>query len=293
MMISEDDKKMIEELLNDAPSYEKLKKEKWEMGIDEAGRGPVLGPMVYGACAWPIRYKEKLSEFEFADSKQLKEEDRDYLNEVLGKLKGQLLHAQVTILDPELISNKMCRKDKESLNQLSHTTAINLIQAFLDEGINLSHVYLDTVGPPQSYHSLLERTFHGSYPHLSFTVSEKADSKFKVVSAASIFAKVSRDQTLKNWEFREKGVSVSRNFGSGYPSDPNTVSWLNDSVHPIFGFPDIVRFSWSTCEEILKSKVKYCFKTVSTEGENIEKWLSHANHGCLLKKAGITDDFQF
>ncbi len=43
-------------------------------------------------------------------------------------------------------------------------------------------------------------------------------------------------------------------FGCGYPSDPSTVQWLKDNVEPVFGYPDIVRFSWSSCENILKAR---------------------------------------
>jgi len=46
-----------------------------EIGIDEAGRGPVLGPMVYGCCFWPIEDRDSFkSEYGFTDSKQLTEE---------------------------------------------------------------------------------------------------------------------------------------------------------------------------------------------------------------------------
>ncbi|KAJ2898846.1 hypothetical protein GGI21_004841, partial [Coemansia aciculifera] len=41
------------------------------------------------------------------------------------------------------------------------------------------------------------------------------------------------------------------NYGSGYPSDPNTVRWLKQSVDHVFGFPGIIRFSWSTCVKLL------------------------------------------
>ncbi len=46
----------------------------YELGIDEAGRGPVMGPMVYSALWWPKIYKEKFAELGFEDSKALKQE---------------------------------------------------------------------------------------------------------------------------------------------------------------------------------------------------------------------------
>ncbi|RKO86708.1 ribonuclease H-like domain-containing protein, partial [Blyttiomyces helicus] len=142
-------------------------------------------------------------------------------------------------------------RDKYNLNELAHDTTINLIQGTLDRGVRLTEasrppdlIYIDTVGPPVPYQKKLE----GRFPGISITVAKKADSLYPVVSAASICAKVTRDAILKNWVFSEKGLdgTVSREFGSGYPSDPNTTRWLNGHIEPIFGFPSICRFSWST-----------------------------------------------
>ena len=89
-------------------------------------------------------------------------------------------------------------------------------------------------------------------------MAKKADSKYPVVSAASICAKVTRDDVLRHWIFAESGMedTFSRQFGSGYPSDPKTVSWLKASMDPVFGYPNIVRFSWATCKTLLETSGK-------------------------------------
>ncbi len=49
-------------------------------------------------------------------------------------------------------------------------------------------------------------------------------------------------------------TKFSRVFGCGYPGDPKTKEWLQQSFDPVFGFPSIVRFSWKTCVNILEAK---------------------------------------
>ncbi len=75
-------------------------------------------------------------------------------------------------------------------------------------------MYIDTVGDPVKY----QRKLQDIFPRVKVTVSKKADSLFPIVSAASICAKVIRDHCLKAWEFKEKGITPSREFGSGYPA---------------------------------------------------------------------------
>lgn len=77
-----------------------------------------------------------------------------------------------------------------------------------------AQVFVDTVGSPQSYQDKLNRVFGGKP---SFTVEKKADSKFPVVSAASICAKVTRDKEMDNWRFEEPGFRSCGQLGSGYP----------------------------------------------------------------------------
>lgn len=211
------------------------------MGIDEAGRGPVLGPMVYGCLYCSASYQETLATLKFADSKTLKEEKREELFESL-KADASLGWA-VDIIDPRDLSAKMLQRIKVNLNTISHDAAMGLVNTVLSKGVLLSEVYVDTVGDADKYRIKLEEKF----PGIKFVVSKKADSLYPIVSGASIVAKVTRDNALRGWVLDETAEGISRNFGSGYPGDPETKAWLEENKHPVFGFPTLVRFSWATC----------------------------------------------
>jgi len=235
------------------------------LGIDEAGRGPVLGPMVYGIAFCPVAKNGDLKALGVDDSKQLTEEQREnLLQKVLDN--NDYIGWAVDILSPCFISTSMNKRGKYNLNAMSHDTAINLVKDAIQAGVNVSEVYVDTVGPPEKYQAKLE----GIFPSLSITVAKKADSLYPCVSAASICAKVARDRALKEWSFPEGGESgnITGPWGSGYPADPVTKKFLQEQIHPIFGFPGIVRFSWKTAEKIMEEKgVKVEWEEVEPEEE--------------------------
>jgi len=180
----------------------------------------------------------------FADSKQLSAEKREAL---FAKILHHKVGFKTAPLSAEMLSAAMLRVQKYNLNDISHDTAIQLIRDALNKGVNVTEVFVDTVGPPAKYQTKLQRQF----PNISITVAKRADSTFPVVSAASICAKVIRDRILRTWDFEEKDIDCSRRFGSGYPSDPRTVAWLNRSLEPVFGFPSVTRFSWQTVDTLL------------------------------------------
>ncbi|KAF6717968.1 Ribonuclease H2 subunit A [Oryzias melastigma] len=219
------------------------------LGVDEAGRGPVLGPMVYGICFCPVSKKQELKDLKVADSKTLSEEERENLFQNLDEAKsyvGWALH----VLAPNTISTSMLQRMKYNLNALSHDTAISLIQYALDSGVQLKEIFVDTVGPAEKYEEKLSQRF----PGIEVTVRPKADSLFPVVSAASICAKVARDRVVKGWKFAEDLGDVDADYGSGYPNDPKTKAWLLKYLDPVFGYPQFVRFSWSTTQTLLDNK---------------------------------------
>ncbi|XP_010791074.1 ribonuclease H2 subunit A [Notothenia coriiceps] len=214
------------------------------LGIDEAGRGPVLGPMVYGICFCPVSKKQELKDSKVADSKTLNEVERDNLFQKIDESKSYIGWA-LQILSPNTISTSMLQRTKYNLNAISHDTAIDLVQYALDSGVQLKEVFVDTVGPADKYEDKLSKRF----PGIDVTVRPKADSLFPIVSAASICAKVSDHQPKGSQFFSDVFVTSGPGF-----SDPKTKAWMLKYLDPVFGYPQFVRFSWSTAQTLMDSK---------------------------------------
>ena len=245
------------------------------VGIDEAGRGPVLGPMVYACAFWELSLNagdgsREMSQYD--DSKQLAEARREELFRLMER--DERVGFGIRVHHARELSNKqLCGNGKINLNKISHDSCIDLVRAVMDAGggglFEVVEVYVDTVGPPEKYQAILERAFAGKGVE-KVVVRSKADSLFKVVSAASIAAKVSRDRILSAWRFDEPCVDASVPRGSGYPSDPTTKAWLQSVFDPIFSFPGITRFSWQTVKTIIEDLgVEFVF--AADEAEEDEK----------------------
>jgi ribonuclease H2 subunit A len=242
----------------------------FEVGIDEAGRGPVIGPMVYACCAWPIQNREEYKQIGFADSKILSEPKREELFSLIENNPDMVF--KTIVLSPERISNAMLSRQKVSLNVLSMNSAEDLVRLLLAAKVNVKEVYVDTVGKPEPYENRLSRQF----PGIKFKVTAKADSLFSVVSAASIVAKVTRDREINSYK------ETLGEIGSGYPSDPNTQRWLKENLHPVFGYPSkYVRISWSTCTVSMQNLPKV------TWPEDMENRLGTFHY---YEKLGIRDN---
>ncbi|CAG8630638.1 35766_t:CDS:2, partial [Gigaspora margarita] len=199
------------------------------LGVDEAGRGPVLGPMVYSICYCPLSKYEQVSKLGFVDSKTLKESHRESHFRLIQSHQENIAWS-VRVLSPQDISWNMLKMNKYNLNAQAHDTTIELIRQVLIKGVNVTEVRACTQSthpsgtlkiidiifrPPESYKAKLSKIF----PGIKITVEKKADSKYPIVSAASICAKVTRDQVLKHWTFVEKELKSSKIFGSGYPPE--------------------------------------------------------------------------
>jgi ribonuclease H2 subunit A len=214
------------------------------VGIDEAGRGPVLGPMVYACCFWPVGHDVPQG---FDDSKKLTEAQREFLFDSIKR--DDKIGFVTGAISAKHLSEQMLRlPEPVSLNKIAQDATFRLLDELLQLGLKLDEIFVDALGNCDFYEKLLS----SRYPGAQVCVKPKADSLFKVVSAASICAKVSRDQALANWEFRETGINFSPEWGCGYPGDELTKQWLRAHIDEVFGFPDFVRFSWQTTKNLLE-----------------------------------------
>ncbi|KAF8476228.1 ribonuclease H-like domain-containing protein [Kalaharituber pfeilii] len=254
------------------------------LGVDEAGRGPVLGPMVYAAAYCLESYEDRIKKLGFADSKKMTPTSRLALLTALSQSPSNdpssdlptSLGWLTTLLSPATISTGMLPSPQAApynLNTLAHDTTISLITTLLSHNVNVTAIYIDTVGPPGSYQAKLQKLF----PRCKVRVEKKADSLFPIVSAASVCAKVTRDLALevlagkikpppkegqgsRPTEVEEAATGQGIDLGSGYPGDAKTISYLKDSLDPIFGWDDnLVRFSWATAKDMLE-KERCCVK---------------------------------
>lgn len=249
------------------------------LGVDEAGRGPVLGPMVYGLFYLPLPLSDPLlrNTHHFDDSKVLTPAVRSSL---MAKLctPGTDLHAQcgwaVEVMSARDIGANMLRPAATyNLNAQAMDATVALIRGAYARGVNVKEIYIDTIGNPEAYQRRLAKVF----PTATVTVAKKADSLYPCVSAASVCAKVTRDAALETLyesylpppaedededadvdgpKTKTKPVKAAAedSWGSGYPSDARCTSWLKRNMDPVFGWGPECRFSWGTAKDMLDAK---------------------------------------
>lgn len=237
------------------------------LGVDEAGRGPVLGPMVYGVFFLPLPLSDPLlrTTHHFDDSKVLTPAVRSSLMQALCTPGSDLHDAcgwATAALSARDISAGMMRPSTSAaynLNAQAYDATVELIRGVYARGVNVAEIYVDTVGPPATYQAKLQRVF----PTARITVAKKADSLYPCVSAASVCAKVTRDLALETLyeargdvrlEGQETGEKEGMAWGSGYPSDARCVGWMRSNLHPVFGWGPECRFSWGTAKDMLDGK---------------------------------------
>lgn len=182
-------------------------------GIDEAGRGAVIGPLVICIASIDKMDEYKLKEMGARDSKKLTRGRRETL---FPKIKDMCKLTIIKITAGEL--NKLM--DKYSLNEIE---ALKIAEGLNISGKLAEAVYVDSPDNiPKNFALRIEKYLKKKTKIIS---ENKADDKYLIVSAASICAKVTRDAEIE--KIKEE---VGHDFNSGYTSDPITIGYLEKHV---------------------------------------------------------------
>ncbi|MEI7856547.1 MAG: ribonuclease HII [Methanomicrobiales archaeon] len=203
-------------------------------GVDEAGKGSVLGPMVIAAVG--ISSEDVLADLGMKDSKLLSASERERLYTIIKK-KCRVAIVKLDAQDIDAVRREMtlnaavARAHAQAIAKLSPTCA-----------------YVDACDVNTFRYAEMVKN-HLDKP-CEIVSEHHADEKYPVVSAASIIAKVTRDRAITTLA-KKHGV-----IGSGYPSDPVTIRWLNSYIDEHRIPPLIARKSWKTVTAILAKKAQ-------------------------------------
>ncbi len=202
------------------------------LGIDEAGRGCVIGPMAVGAIVYEQKDLPRLDEWGVKDSKRLSPKKRE---DLCPALKKYAIFSKVRLIPPQDI-------DGASLNQIDLSEIVSFITQTVPDRV-IFDVPTNPGGVANFVYSVrvgLRVRMKGSQRVPELIGENKADEKYPIVSAASVLAKVERDRIISELH-KEYG-----DFGSGYMSDEKTQKFLRECFESEQDFPPIVRRKWTS-----------------------------------------------
>ncbi|MCD6403397.1 MAG: ribonuclease HII [Candidatus Aenigmarchaeota archaeon] len=207
------------------------------LGIDEAGRGAVIGPMVLCGYMTDSKTLKKIEELGVKDSKELSPKRRNFLAKKLEKLPSEIF---VLKIPP-------CKIDYNRTHGVNLNTLEAKKMAEIIDVLGPDIAIIDTPGTnterfKQKVWSFLENK------KVKLVCENFADKNYPIVSAASIIAKVERDK-----EIEELKKQVGVDFGVGYSHDPLTIKFIEGLVKKHGDkLPSYVRKTWDTTQQILK-----------------------------------------
>lgn len=196
------------------------------LGIDEAGRGCVIGPLVVAGVVISAKTLEKLSELGVRDSKELTRAQRARIAHEIERLAQKII---VVAIEPSELDENLTEIELRAIGQIIQESGAE-------------RIYLDLPVGPRAHGSFIQRL--RAYTEFELIAENRADAKYPIVSAASIIAKVSRDRAIELlWQ--EYG-----DFGWGYPSEPKTRAFLKEFFERTGRFPPCARRKWHTLHKL-------------------------------------------
>lgn len=207
-------------------------------GVDDAGRGPIIGPLVIAGVLIAEHQGRDFSSIGVRDSKLLTPETRTQL---AGKIRSLAAKVSLVQVEPKEIDEVVLHGKK--FRKLNFLEAKLMAQVISELGPEEAYVDASDVKEERFKETILE-FLPAELKKIRIVSEHHADRTYPVVSAASIIAKVRRDEVAASLR-REYG-----DFGSGYITDARTLDFLRDWRRTHDGYPPIVRLSWKTIKEI-------------------------------------------
>jgi len=199
-------------------------------GIDDAGRGSMIGPLVIAGVSLDKRKLRKLSTLGVKDSKKLSPKLREYLYKKIIEIVDEYYIAKISPRSIDASVKKHCLNDLEAKYMAKVVSKLNSDTSYVDSCDVNPRRFGKKISKLSNNHKIK------SYHH--------ADSRFVVVSAASILAKVTRDRTIAK-------LRKNHDLGSGYPSDSLSVKFVTKYYKKNHSMPSFVRKSWKPILRIL------------------------------------------
>ncbi len=210
-------------------------------GIDEAGRGPVIGPMVVAGVWIEESDEEKLLRAGVKDSKKVTPGKRE---KIASYIRSNFVHEIVVV-------------GADDIDDLRKTMTINELEAYIFAKVankNFAGIYfIDSAGNDSGeFGEMIKKNLKYD---CKVVCEHKADERYVVVGAASIVAKVERDRQIKKISDELEKI-LNKPLGSGYPSDEKTIEFIREWFEKFNEFPPNTRKSWKTLERIKQKKLK-------------------------------------
>lgn len=202
------------------------------LGIDEAGRGPVIGPLVICGVVIEEKQIKILERMGVKDSKRLTPSRRSVLARKIKKM-GEYELVKISAQDIDNL-----RAKEINLNEIEKIGMMKIIKSSTFDKAIIDSV---DIYPERLTNSIKDILGHD----LDIKSEHKADDNHIPVAAASIVAKVERDIEIEKLTRKYKKMGP---IGSGYPSDPKTKAFLNKFTFD--ELPNFVRKSWSTAQKL-------------------------------------------
>jgi len=210
-------------------------------GIDEAGRGPVLGPMVMVALAVKEENLKKLEWMGVKDSKLLSPQVRE---ELFERIREVVHDFRIEVIEPDAIDLSL-NETESNLNWLEAETSARMVSELDPDKIIVDCPSVNI----EAYKRYFSARLSGAVKDKAeLIVEHKADFNYIVVAAASVVAKVIRDRNIEKIK-----NEIGMDFGSGYMSDPKTKAFLEKyfKEHSV-----LFRKSWQSYKDVEESKLQ-------------------------------------